>query len=312
MRKTSFRICHSIACGCVALIGAAALLFCYSSAPAADGLFQNRGALIAKYDSIKPKLEKNQFGIPLYLDSNENVNDSHVDIYGIFEYPFDCVRDAFGVPANWCDIAILHMNIKAGTIAEIGNQWQVTLYDGLKSYQPPEDAFAIHCRFNILSQLSDYLHVSLIADEGPLFTKNHSIVMEAAPLDKRTVFVHFNYSCRYARMGRMAIKTYFATIGRNKKGFTVVDTDKEGNPRYVGGVRGALERTAVRYYFALQTYMDSLNVPAEQRFEKRINEWYDLTAHYPIQLYEMDKEDYLANKRREYANQIILQSRAAR
>jgi hypothetical protein len=312
MRKINIRASSSKAYCCIAMTVAAAVLFCYSSALATERLSQDRKALIAKYHSIKPKLEKNQFGIPLYLDSAEDVNFSHVDIYGIFEYPFESVRDAFGVPANWCDIAILHMNIKAGTFAETGDQWQVTLYDGLKSYQPPQDAFAIHCRFRVLSQRTDYLHVSLFAAEGPIFTKDHSIGVEAVPIDKRTAFVHFSYSCRYEPMGRMAIKTYFATVGRNKKGFTIMDTDKEGNPSYIGGVRGALERTAVRYYLALQTYMDTLNVPAEQRFEKRINEWYDLTAHYPVQLYEMDKEDYLANKRREYANQLILQGKAAR
>jgi hypothetical protein len=299
-------------CFYVVITAAATVFFCYGSAQATGGLSQDANALIAKYRSIKPELERNQFGIPLYLDSTEEANISHVDIYGIFEYPFESVRDAFGVPANWCDIAILHMNIKAGTFTEKGDQWEVTLYDGLKSYQPPQDAFAINCRFRILSQQPDYLHISLFAARGPHFTKDHMIGVEAAPIDRRTAFVHFRYSCNYGGMGRMAIKTYFATIGRNKKGFTIVDTDKNGNPLYVGGVRGAVERTAVRYYFALQTYMDSLKLPLEQRFEKRINEWYDLTAHYPVQLYEMDKKDYLANKRREYANQITLQSKSAR
>lgn len=311
MRKININANSSRAYCYIVVIVAAAVLFSHGSARATDGLSQDGKALIAKYHSIKPKLEKNQFGIPVYLDSAEDINFTHVDIYGIFDYPFESVRDTFSVPANWCDIAILHMNIKAGTFAEKGDQWQVTFYDGLKSYQPPEDAYAINCRFRVLSQQPDYLHLSLIAAEGPLFTKDHIIGVEAAPIDKRTAIVHFTYSCNYGRMGRMAINTYFATIGRNKKGFTIVDKDKKGTPLYIGGVRGAVERTAVRYYFALQSYMDSLKVPAEQRFEKRINEWYNLTAHYPVQLYEMDKEDYLANKRREYANQIILQSKAS-
>lgn len=304
---------HRLGASCIgAIIAAMAILSCCETVQATDGFFQDRGALIAKYHAIKPKLEKNQFGIPVYLDSAEDTNYSHVDIYGILEYPFESVSDAFIVPANWCDIAILHMNVKAGTFTEKDDQWEVTFYDGLKSYQPPQDAFAINCRFRVLSQQPDYLHVTLFAAEGPFLTKDHRIGVEVTPLDKRKVFVHFSYSCRYERMGRMAMNTYFATIGRNKKGFTIVDMDKQGNPRYIGGACGAVERTAVRYYFALQSYMDSLKVPAGQRFEKRINEWYDLTAHYPVQLYEMDKEEYLANKRREYANQLILQSRATR
>jgi hypothetical protein len=295
-----------------AVAAVTAVFFFYGSAQATGQLSPDGKALIGKYHSIKAKLEKNQFGVPLYLESAEEADFSNVDIYGIFEYSFGSVRDAFQVPANWCDVAILHMNIKAGTFTQQGDQWQVTLYDGLKSYQPPQDAYAINCAFRILSQQPDYLHISLFAAQGPLFTKNHQIGVEAVPLDKRTAFVHFSYSCNYNRWGRMAIKTYYASLGRNKKGFSIAAADKQGNPVYIGGVRGAVERTAVRYYFALQTYMDSLKLPVGQRFEKRINEWYDLTARYPDQLYELDKEDYLANKRREYANQITLQSKSAR
>ena len=296
----------------VVILVAAAVFFFYGSAQAAEPLSPDGKVLNDKYHSIKTKLEKNQFGIPVYLESIEEISSLYVDIYGIFEYSFEGIRDAFQVPANWCDIAILHTHTKASTCIEKVDQWHITLYNGLASYQPPEDAFAINFKFRVLPQQSDYLHISLFADEGPFFTKNHRFEFEVVPLDKRTSFVHFSYFYNYNRLGRMAIKAYFATIGRNKKGFSIVAKDKKGNPLYLGGVRGSVERNAVRYYFALQTYMDSLKLPSEQRFEQRINQWYDLTARYPIQLYEMDKEDYLANKRREYANQIALQSKSAR
>jgi hypothetical protein len=312
MQKINITACSSRVYLYVVTLVAAAVFFLYGSAQAVEWLSPGGKALIDKYHSIKTNLKKNQFGIPVYLESIEEISSLHVDIFGIFDYSFEDIRDAFQVPANWCDIAILHTNIKASTCTEKVDQWQVTLYNGLKTYQPPEDAFAINYKFRVLSQQPDYLHISLFADEGPLFTKNHRLGFEVAPLDKRTAFVHFTYSYNYNRLGRMAIKTYFATFGRNKKGFSIVATDKKGNPLYLGGVRGSVERNAVRYYFALQTYMDSLKLPSEQRFEKRINQWYDLTARYPIQLYELDKEDYLANKHREYTNQITLQSKSAR
>ncbi len=78
-----------------------------------------------------------------------------------------------------------------------------------------------------------------------------------------------------------------------------------------GGMRGAVERNAVRYYLALLAYLDTMALPADQRFEKRINEWFDLTARYP-QLYEMDKEQYLADKRREHRDQLRLQEESDR
>ncbi|MBP1752878.1 MAG: hypothetical protein H6Q57_1714, partial [Geobacteraceae bacterium] len=85
-----------------------------------------------------------------------------------------------------------------------------------------------------------------------------------------------------------------------------------GEPVYVSGVRGSVERNAVRYYLAIQTYMDTLSIPWNQRFEKRISRWFDLTARFPRQLYEMDKGEYLATKRREHNNQLMLQKEAGK
>jgi hypothetical protein len=41
----------------------------------------------------------------------------------------------------------------------------------------------------------------------------------------------------------------------------------------------------------------------------RINEWYDLTSRYPRQLFELEKEEYLAVKTTEHKNQLLLQRR---
>ena len=36
----------------------------------------------------------------------------------------------------------------------------------------------------------------------------------------------------------------------------------------------------LRYYLAILAYLDTLKIPAEQRFEKRISQWYALTGRY--------------------------------
>jgi hypothetical protein len=92
-----------------------------------------------------------------------------------------------------------------------------------------------------------------------------------------------------------------------KTGFTVVGTDSDGNPVYVGGLRGEVERTVVCYYLANLAYMDTLKVPAERRFEKRISRWYDLASRYKKQLIEMDKEEYFTSKRQDRTASLILQ-----
>jgi hypothetical protein len=64
---------------------------------------------------------------------------------------------------------------------------------------------------------------------------------------------------------------YYATIGRDKKGFSIIATGNKTDPVYVRGVRGSVERNAVRYYLAIQTYMDTLKISRHQRFEQRIS-----------------------------------------
>jgi len=292
---------------CIALVVLATVLSGRYSALAAEPLTVNSRVLLAKYPAIRTRLEKNQFGIPLYLESREEYGSLHVDVYGLFDYPFDSVRDALQAPSNWCDITSLLINIKACTFRKVSDQWLLILYSGRKYYQPPQDAYELDFSFRLAALQQEYLDIVLSAKNGPLLTRDHRIRVEAAPLDKGRTFIHFSYDYSYGVLAAAAIKTYYATIGRDKKGFSIIDGGGKGVPVYVGGVRGSMERNAVRYYLAIQTYMDTLKIPWNQRFEKRNSRWYDLNARFPRQLYEMDKGEYLANKRREHNNQLILQ-----
>lgn len=268
------------------------------------------GALIGRYRAIKTGLEKNQFGIPIFLESKEDGGSSRVEIYTILEYPFAMVRDSLQSPENWCDINSMLINVKACTCRRVDGQWLLSLYSGRKYYQPPKDAYKLDFRFQVTAQQPEYFRLALSAKDGPLFTKDYRIKLEAAPLDGSRTLLHLSYAFSYGKMARMAIKSYFATIGRDKKGFTVTGIGKHGEPVYQGGIRGAVERNAVRYYLALETYMDTLKFHGEQGFEKRISRWYDLTSRFPRQLYEMDKREYLSSKRREHRNQLMLQKEA--
>ena len=88
----------------------------------------------------------------------------------------------------------------------------------------------------------------------------------------------------------------------------IVGTISDGNPVYVGCLRGAVERDVVCYYLAIMAYLDTLKIPAEKRFEKRISKWYDLAALYKKQLLEMEEEKYLTYKRQDRRSQQQLQS----
>jgi hypothetical protein len=55
-------------------------------------------------------------------------------------------------------------------------------------------------------------------------------------------------------------------------------------------------------------YLDTLETPSDQRFERRISQWYDLSARFKKQFYEMSKGEYLKYKSKDRESQQRLQS----
>ncbi|OHB33628.1 MAG: hypothetical protein A2X84_04680 [Desulfuromonadaceae bacterium GWC2_58_13] len=259
------------------------------------------------YDENQAKLANNSFGLPLFLESFSKDGRVDVDVYGVFDDSFGSVVDALTVPANWCDIAALHPNVKACTYQGQPDAWLLTFYLGRKFYQPPEDSRQVIYNYRNVVRRQGYVDILLAANAGPFGTKDHRIRFEALPLDEDRTFVHVSYGYRDSLFLRLATESYFTTLGSGKVGFTVTGTDRKGEPVYIGGSRGAVERNAVRYYFAIQAFMSSLPFPATSRFSMRINEWYDLTNRFRKQLFELDKKDYHTFKTREHENQLTLQ-----
>jgi hypothetical protein len=233
----------------------------------------------------------------------------HVDVYGIFDYPFSSVVDSLKVPANWCDIVSLHPNVKACTYRKLPGGQLLTFYPGKKVYQPPDDTRKVLYRYRVIALQPRYLNIDLAAEAGPFGTKDHRMKFEALPLDGGRTFVHVSYAYSDSVALRLATKVYFATLGRGKVGFTATGTDSNGRPIYIGGPRGALERSAVRYYLAIQIFMNTLHYPEESRFGRRISQWHDLTSRYRKQLFDLNKNEYIAFKTAEHKNQVTLQRR---
>jgi hypothetical protein len=291
------------------LIVVAVVLFSVVSASAVVKHPQGAELLLDTYQRNMTRLETNSFGIPLFLESFEQGDRVHVDVYGIFDYAFSNVVSVLKVPGNWCDIVSLHPNVKACTYSDLPGSGQLTFYIGRKVYQPPEDSRQVLYNYRVVNQEKGYLDIILKADDGPFGTEDHSMRFEALPLDGGKTFVHVSYAYKDSVALRLAEKAYFATLGRGKVGFTVTGTDKNGKDIHIGGPRGAIERNAVRYYFAIQTFMHTLRYPENRVFSMRISQWYDLTSHYRAQLFDLEKSDYLANKATEHTNQLTLQRR---
>jgi len=256
-------------------------------------------SLLYKYHEIKKELEKDPGPVPFYVESSADKHASRVDIYGTVKYPFKIVKTKLLVPTNWCDIVLPHLNVRACTYKKINDTWLLDIYNVNKFSEPLKDAYQMKFVYRVSKLQPIYFDIALTAHDGPLHTKDHQFGLEAIPLKENLTFIHLRYSFNYSVFGYLLMKIF----GGAKVGFSVIGTDGAGNPVYVGGVRGSSERDVACYYLAILAYLDTLKAPPDQRYERRISQWYDLTARFKKQLFEVKKEDYLKYKSQDWKNQ---------
>jgi hypothetical protein len=282
------------------LLRVACLALFVALVPAA-AFAQDAATLRARHAALQEKFANNQFGRPLVLESTQTSGDLKGDVYAVVDHPFPMVQQALQSAEHWCDILILHLNVKRCR-AGSGTAKTINLSVGRKFDQPIEDAYALNFAYRVVAATPDYLQVQLSADEGPLSTKNYRIQVEAVPVDAKRSVIHMSYAYGYGFAAKVAMQTYLSTIGSAKVGFTILER-KDGKPVYQAGVLGLLERNTMRYYLAIDAYLSAYSLPAAEQFEKRIREWYASTERYAAQLHEMEQNEYLDMKRKEMRRQ---------
>ena len=268
----------------------------------AAALAQDAGGLHARHTALQPKFAANQFGRPLVLESTQASDDLKGDVFAVVEHPFSMVQQALQSPEHWCDILILHLNVKRCQ-ATGSTPKMLNLRVGRKFDQPIEDAYQLEFAYRVAASTADYLQVQLSANEGPLSTRNYRIQVEAVPVDAKRTVIHMSYAYGYGFSARVAMQTYLSTLGSQKVGFTVVERKADGKPVYQSGVLGLLERNTMRYYLAIDAYLSAYVLPVADQPEKRIREWYASTERYAEQLHEMEQSEYLEMKRKEIKRQ---------
>lgn len=286
---------------CIAGCLAAGLLASFAHAGGAEAL--SAGSLHAKYADLRGRLATNQYRKPLYLESSEFAEGVTGDIYALVDHPFAAAAAALNTPGDWCEILILPMNTKycRASTSSAGSVLHVSI--GKKYDQPLDQAYRLDFDYRVSAQTPAYLQVRLSADQGPLSTRDYRIVLEAVPLDEGRTFIHLSYSYGFGTIGRLAMQAYLGTLGRGKVGFTASGTQADGQPRYIGGTRGVVERNTMRYFLAIEAFLGSRAAPPEARLEKRLRDWFTAAEGYPRQLHEMERGEYLDMKRREYSRQ---------
>ena len=289
---------------------------------------QDATALKARHVALREALASNGFQRPVHLASVESATDLRGDVHATVEQPFDVVSKALRPVAHWCDILILHLNVKhcrtgkasassassmpasgagspprwASHAAGTGTEW-LSLNVGRKSDQPLAEAYRFEFAYRVVAAQPDYLRLALDAEDGPMGTSHYRIALEVVALDAGRTFIHLSYAYAYGLSARLAMQTYLATAGRDKVGFSVVGTHADGRPRYVGGTRGVIERNTMRYYLAIESYLGALSAPPSQQLDKRLNAWHTGVERYPLQLRELERTEYLDMKRREIERQ---------
>lgn len=249
--------------------------------------------------------------IPLRIESQESGRHLRVNIYGIVNHPFPRVAAILSKPAVMCDFLILNLNVKTCVYKQEDPRVEMMIYVSGKRYAPLFLALEINPYFELQKNNNNYMRVLMASRRAVWGIKEYSVIVEATPFGKSTL-VRFTSQYHAGRLNMAATMVYLKTFARSKVGFTVVSQNSQGEPQYVGGMQGIIERNAVRSYLALQAYLETASVPAEQRFEMRLRRWYELTNVYPRQLHELQWQTYLSNKRREYHNQRKLQQRVLR
>lgn len=248
--------------------------------------------------------------LPFLLSSGNDDKNSAARIrYFLKNVSFDTLMDRLGQPAEWCEFIPLHLNIKACTFFQQGNQWYLRFYLGVKEYAAPGDARLLELKFST-ARKGDVFVVGLYAEHGPLRSSNIRFDLRAIAVeeeDPNGVYLEFDMSSTPGLAEKLA-KVYLSTVARSKIGFSIVGETWRSQPRYVHGRRAAIERNLVRYLLAIETYFSTLDLENDNAvYPKRMERWYDATDKYPEQLYELDRSEYLSGKKRERENQDALQ-----
>ena len=268
---------------------------------AANASAQDASGLRSRYLALRDGLANNNFGRPLVLSSAEESGIFRGEVYAVVAQPFAVVSPALQAMDQWCDVLMLHLNVKSCQSQGNGSASLLNLAVGRKFDQPLGSAFQLNFSYRVAANRDDHLQVALAANEGPLDTKDYRVSFEAVPIDAANTFVHMTYSYTYGMAARIAMTTYLATTGRDKIGFSIVGYERNNTPVYISGMRGAVERNTMRYFLAIEAYLGALSLPPAQRPEQNLRDWFDAVERYPRQLHELNRDEYLAMKRREFA-----------
>jgi hypothetical protein len=263
-----------------------------SLALAQDTLREQWGAIVA----LSP------FAQPVHVSSEERRYSVSGSVHARVAHPFENLATALDTAAAWCEVLFLHPNVKACLPDDSSAAGALQLYVGRL-----EESIAEAERLDLLlrtTAMSDnYMAIRLEGARGPYAMRDFLLHLQAIPDDAEHSLISLRYSLAFGTTARLALRAYFAFGGRNRVGFTVESHGPDGQPQYVGGLPGMIERNVMHFYLGLSVYLDTLEVPEPERLAERLAAYFAAIDRYPRQLREQDEASYLAQKEQEHADQ---------
>lgn len=259
--------------------------------------------LRAQFASLRDAGTSQLLDQSIYLRSTEATDRMQGEVHALIDEPFEQVRQQLAKAEQWCDVLILHINVKYCRAQRTAAGEELVSGVGRKFDQPLAEVHWVRFGFRVVTNRSDHLLAELRAPTGPLGTHDYRMSVEAVPHANGQSLLRMTYSYGYGTAARWAMKTYLATLGRDKRGFSVVGKTAAGQPVTVDGVRGVVERNTLRYYLALQSHLESHGAPGVNATQLSLQNWFNATERYAEQLHEMDGPAYMAMKLKEVQRQ---------
>jgi hypothetical protein len=238
----------------------------------------------------------------VYLESTEEPQRARGEVLARLDLPYATAATALADPLAWCSLLMLHPNIKhcmpgSGSGGVLLDMTMTAQREGL--FGP---AHPLQLTWNTVTRDASHLVVELMAERGPMGTRDYRIGFELAPLEAGASVMRLVYSSSFTAAGRWMAQAYVSTAARHRVGFTVVDTDAQGRPVLVRGVRAAIERNTMRFHLAVQSWLAVQQLPPAQRVARAIEAWFDASERHATQLHEVDRDEYVRRKTAEFAS----------
>lgn len=273
--------------------------------PRSEAVLLKPSELRRLYDQLRAADASKTQGEPVTMETSENEDQVSGTLLAEIRQPYGRLRPLITKVSSLCEVMFMHVNVKAcglgpGTSAGAGGHaasgTQLKMGFGKRDETARDADNWVHFKVTDSSASADEAHIALQAAEGPMKTTDFRIVAQALAVGPQVTLLRFHYAYRSSRMARTAMATYLATLGRNKVGFTRTGSDTQGQPAFIGGVRGATERNMMRYFIAFDAAAAENEAANAANRPARLRRWFDHTERHARQLHELDWEAYEKQK----------------